>query len=194
MRSFVLGNGRSRLCVQPQELRPYGTIYGCNALYRSFNPDYLVAVDVKMILEIAQSGYQLNNQVWTNNSARLKDIQGLNFFKPSLGWSSGPTALQMACTHGADEIFILGFDFTGNESNFNNVYADTENYKRSTDQATYYGNWLRQTENVIKKHPHTKFYRLVLEKYHDPLWKFKNFKHMQYSEFRQLMQVWNQKA
>jgi len=168
MRSFVLGNGRSRLCIQPEELRPHGTIYGCNALYRTFNPDYLIAVDVKMILEISKTGYQLNNQVWTNNSARFKDIQGLNFFKPS-----------------------LGFDFTGTETHFNNVYADTENYKRSTDHATYYGNWLRQTENVIKKHPHTKFYRLVLEKYHDPLWKFKNFKHMQYSEFRRLMQVWN---
>ena len=191
---MYLETGAAASAFNQKNLDPHGTIYGCNALYRTFNPDYLIAVDVKMILEISKTGYQLNNQVWTNNSARFKDIQGLNFFKPSLGWSSGPTALQLACTHGADEVFILGFDFTGTETHFNNVYADTENYKRSTDHATYYGNWLRQTENVIKKHPHTKFYRLVLEKYHDPLWKFKNFKHMQYSEFRRLMQVWNQKT
>jgi hypothetical protein len=190
MRSFVLGNGRSRLSVQPHELKPYGTVYGCNALYRTFTPDYLVAVDVKMVLEIARSGYQLNNQVWTNSSARFKDITGLNYFKPSLGWSSGPTALQMACSHGASEIFILGFDFTGENEHFNNVYADTENYKRSIDHATYYGNWQRQTENVIKKHPHTKFYRLVLEEFYDPLWRFKNFKNVQYAEFRRLMQTW----
>lgn len=194
MRSFVLGNGKSRLCVQPEELQPYGTIYGCNALYRSFTPDYLIAVDVKMVLEIAETGYQLNHPVYTNSSARLKDIKGLNYFKPSLGWSSGPTALQLACTHGAEEIFILGFDYIGNNNHFNNVYADTNNYKRSTDHPTYYGNWLRQTENIIKKHPHTKFYRLVLEKYHDPLWKFKNFKHMQYSEFRKHLQDWSKKT
>jgi hypothetical protein len=192
MRSFVLGNGQSRLCVQPQELKPYGKIYGCNALYRSFSPDYLIAVDIKMVLEISKTGYQLTNPVWTNNSARLKDIEGLNYFKPSLGWSSGPTALQLACTHGADEIFILGFDYTGENNMFNNVYADTENYKRSSDHATYYGNWLRQTELVIKRNPHTKFYRLVLQNYFDPMWRFKNFKHMQYSEFRQLMNSWRQ--
>ena len=49
---FVLGNGTSRESISPEQLVPNGIVYGCNALYRSFRPDYLIAVDVKMILEI----------------------------------------------------------------------------------------------------------------------------------------------
>jgi hypothetical protein len=55
MRSFVLGNGNSRLNIHPSQLQPFGKIYGCNALYREFEPDYLVAVDPKMIVEIEKS-------------------------------------------------------------------------------------------------------------------------------------------
>jgi hypothetical protein len=41
------------------------------------------------------------------------------------------------------------------------VYADTFNYKKSSDAATYFGNWLSQTEKVIKEFKHTKFYRVT---------------------------------
>jgi len=92
-RAFVLGNGLSRKPVVPEDLRPLGKIYGCNALYRTFEPDYLVAVDVKMILEINKAGYQNTRQVWTNPNKSYAKMQNFNFFKPSKGWSSGPTAL-----------------------------------------------------------------------------------------------------
>ena len=62
-RAFVLGNGRSRLNLNPLLLKNHGTIYGCNALYREFNPDYLIAVDPKMIIEICEKGYQLDHSV-----------------------------------------------------------------------------------------------------------------------------------
>ena len=55
--AFVLGNGTSRKIINPVDLRPYGKIYGCNALFRTFAPDYLVAVDTKMVIEIQQAGY-----------------------------------------------------------------------------------------------------------------------------------------
>ena len=64
--AFVLGNGTSRQSVDLNQLKEHGTIYGCNALYREFNPDYLVAVDTKMIIEINKAGYQHSNEVWTN--------------------------------------------------------------------------------------------------------------------------------
>ena len=52
--AFVLGNGKSRLNVDPKNFQERGTVYGCNALYREFAPDYLVAVDVKMVNEIIE--------------------------------------------------------------------------------------------------------------------------------------------
>lgn len=160
-RAFVLGNGKSRLAVNPNKLKQYGKIYGCNALYREFTPDYLIAVDPKMIIEICNNGYQNRNEVWTNPNNRYTKFENLNYFKNPKGWSSGPTALLKACTDGNKEIFILGFDYYGIGNNFNNVYADTLNYKKSTDTATYYGNWMKQTENIIKQYTHIQFHRVI---------------------------------
>lgn len=160
---FVLGNGTSRSAINPEDLRTYGKVYGCNALYRTFSPDYLVAVDVKMILEIAKSGYQLKNEVWTNPNKSYHTIKNLNFFHPSKGWSSGPTSLWLATQHQYNKIFILGFDYRGLDDGkkFNNLYADTPNYKKSYDGATFFGNWLRQTVSVIKDNPNTRYYRVI---------------------------------
>ena len=52
--AFVIGNGESRKDIDLYPLKNYGKLYACNAVYRHFQPDYLVAVDVKMILEINQ--------------------------------------------------------------------------------------------------------------------------------------------
>lgn len=191
MRCFVLGNGRSRLNINLEQLWPHGTIYGCNALYREFEPDYLIAVDPKMIVEIEKTGWQKTHKVWTNPNSKYKLYQGFNYFQPSLGWSSGPTALNMAAKHGATEIFILGFDYIGEQGLVNNVYSDSPNYKKSTDTATYYGNWRRQTEQVIKTHPQIKFYRVVDENnFFDPEWDYPNFKHISYQHLTKLIPTW----
>lgn len=190
MRSFVLGNGKSRLVINPKELTGYGKIYGCNALYRDFEPDYLVAVDPKMIYEIEATGYQLTHSVWTNNSDRYKKFKNFNFFDPVLGWSSGPTALHLAATHKPQEIYIMGFDYTGINGLLNNVYADTQNYRLSHDVATYYGNWEKQTEKVIIDNPHIRFFRVVEESFYDPKWNYFNFRLLSYENFNRTLETW----
>ena len=162
--SFVLGNGVSRKSIHPKYLKEHGKVYGCNALYRKFTPDYLVAVDTKMIVEITDAGYHLENQVWTNPNKLTKTNPNLNLFSPNRGWSSGPTALFLASKHGPKQIYILGFDYHGlgiDNSKVNNVYAGTKNYKNVEDRATYYGNWERQTMTCIKEFPHTKYFRVI---------------------------------
>jgi hypothetical protein len=193
---FVLGNGTSRKGIDPADLQQYGKIYGCNALYREFDPDYLIAVDVKMILEITKKEYQLKNlNVWTNQNKAYKHIQGLNYFKPSKGWSSGPTALHLATQHmpGYKKIFILGFDYAGLGENryVNNVYAGTPNYKKTTDSATYYGNWLKQTATVIRDNPQITFYRVIQLDNIIPkeLNKFSNLKHIYVEDFQKMFNL-----
>jgi hypothetical protein len=159
--AFVLGNGCSRLNVDATALKSLGIVYGCNALYREMTPHFLIAVDVKMINEIVAAGYHKTNQVWTNPNRGVDTKEHLNFFNPHKGWSSGPTALWLACNQGHKEVYILGFDYQGIGGKFNNVYADTFNYKKSSDAATYHGNWLSQTEKVIKEFKYTKFFRVV---------------------------------
>lgn len=159
--AFVVGNGVSRLNINPQSLLDKGVVYGCNAQYREYNPHYLVAVDVKMVNEIIDAGYHKKNQVWTNPNKGIRTKNGVNFFSPHKGWSSGPTALWFAASQGHPSIYIFGFDYQGLDGKFNNVYADTYNYKKSTDVATYFGNWLSQTEKVIKEFRHVRFYRVI---------------------------------
>ncbi len=159
--AFVVGNGRSRLAIDLEKLLKQGIVYGCNAQYREYEPHYIIAVDVKMANEIIASGYHKTHQVWTNANKGVTTKHNINFFNPHKGWSSGPTALWFACTQGHKEVFILGFDYQGMDGKFNNVYADTFNYKKSTDSATYFGNWLSQTEKVIKEFRGVKFYRVI---------------------------------
>ena len=160
--AFVLGNGTSRNFVTPEALQRIGPVYGCNALYRTFSPEYLIAVDVKMIVEINETGYQNKNQVWTNYNKAYAKMENFNYFQPSKGWSSGPTALWFASEHKHKRIYILGFDYKGTSDNkVNNIYADSRNYKKSKEVATYYGNWLRQTTSTIREHPHTQYIRVI---------------------------------
>jgi len=62
MNSFIIGNGESRKDFDLESLRRKGKIYGCNALYRDFTPDILVATDQDIILEIIQEKYCLENE------------------------------------------------------------------------------------------------------------------------------------
>ena len=55
-RVFCIGNGESRKGFNLETLRPHGTIYGCNAIYRDFMPDVLTAVDHGIMHEIYHAG------------------------------------------------------------------------------------------------------------------------------------------
>ena len=189
--AFVIGNGTSRSPINIEDLSTLGNTYGCNALYRTFSPDYLVAVDVKMILEISKHGYQRKHNVWTNPNKAYTRIQDLNTFNPSKGWSSGPTALWLASQHGYDRIYILGFDYRGINDKFNNVYADTPNYKKSEDGATFFGNWLRQTVSVIKEHRNIQYVRVIASDNYCPeqLNKFDNFTTITVDDFMKTHQL-----
>lgn len=183
----MLGNGTSRKFIDYTQLKDHGTVYGCNALYREFEPDYLVAVDTKMILEINKAGYQHSHQVWTNPNRAYHQMNGFNFFNPSKGWSSGPTALWLASTHSNQDIYILGFDYQGIDNKLNNVYADTFNYKKSHERATYHGNWLKQTTITCQKFSEKRYIRVVQEI--DPFIptefsKLQNLTHITVEEFK----------
>ena len=191
--AFVIGNGVSRLPIDLEQLKSIGKVYACNAVYRTFQPDFLVAVDVKMILEINKAGFQHKNQVWTNPNKSYERIKNLNFFSPSKGWSSGPTALWLATQHQYKKIYILGFDFRGSKEGrmFNNIYADTANYKKSTDGATFFGNWMRQTTSIIKQNTNIEYKRVIAPDNYCPeeLNKFNNLENIFIEDFQQMFNL-----
>ena len=170
--AFVLGNGESRRGIDINDLKQKGSVYACNGVYRTHQPHWLVAVDPKMMLEIAESDYVVHNKVYSNFNSQYNKVSKLmdhvTWSKPSLGWSSGPTALRLACDHGFKEIYILGFDYQGhseasnkNRFRFNNVFKDTRNYKKGNDEATFYGNWMNQTKKCLDEYKHIRFHRVI---------------------------------
>ena len=187
--AFIVGNGTSRSNIDLNILKKYGKIYGCNALYRDFDPDFLIAVDTKMVIEINKAKYQHKCSVWTNPNKAYNAMTGFNFFNPSKGWSSGPTALWKASGDGFEEIYILGFDYQGvgdNKEKVNNVYTGTFNYKKSHERATYFGNWLKQTNITIQKNPKIRYIRVLEEKGFIPkeLSKLPNLRHISVEDFK----------
>ncbi len=184
--AFVLGNGTSRTSLNHNSLLDKGIVYACNAMYREFEPHYLIAVDVKMVNEIVASGYNKTHAVWTNPNKGISTKHHLNLFNPHKGWSSGPTALWFASEQGHRDIYIFGFDYQGLQGRFNNMYADTYNYKKTSDTATFHGNWLSQTERTIKDFRHTQYYRVINpgDFVPDQLGiQVKNIKHITYDDF-----------
>lgn len=158
--AFVLGNGRSRLVLELERLRARGPIYGCNALYREFEPDVLVSTDRPISTHIQETGYAKTHRMYTR-----KPISGLGAHRiPNdfYGFSSGPIAVALAALDRACAIYMIGFDMAPLPGDrFNNVYADTEFYKRSSARPTYTGNWIRQLRQVMKTFPQVTFVRVM---------------------------------
>lgn len=160
--AFVLGNGVSRRGIDPAILRNYGPVYGCNALYREFAPDVLVATDTPISTVIQESGYARDHVFYTRRPMAGSGARALT--RDYSGHSSGPNAAALAALHGHTLIYLLGFDMGPNTNSlFNNMYADTEFYKTSAHPPTFSGNWVKQITQIARDFPAVNFVRLCGE-------------------------------
>lgn len=182
--AFVLGNGLSRQGLDLTLIRSYGSIYGCNAIYREFVPDVLVSTDTPISQRIQSEGYSKNNTMYTR-----KPIPGFGAHRipqEYFGFSSGPAAVGIAALNRHKKIYLIGFDMGPTKlGTFNNVYADSEFYKKSSAPPTYSGNWVRQLLTIMKQHNDIQFTRLVGETTAEipELLGTKNLSHMSIGEF-----------
>ena len=140
--AVVIGNGTNRLGFDLNQLKkPSGLLgsrtvqtYGCNALYRDFNPDFLVAVGNNGIVdEIAGSGYT-NEHIVYSSAIHLLEFPDKFYLIPHDAYAdAGTTAAYIAAFDEHKKIYLLGFD--GHDAGWNNnVYAGTRCYdaKEST--------------------------------------------------------------
>ena len=159
MAAFVLGNGRSREPLDVNHLLTVAPVYGCNALYRSHCVTALVATDRPIATQIQESGYPRHNRFYTRRP--MPNLGALPVPKKYFGFSSGPIACAIAAEDGMNPVYLLGFDMGPTESGrFNNVYADTEFYKKTEALPTFTGNWVRQLITVMRDHPSQRFIRV----------------------------------
>jgi len=157
--AYAIGNGTSRRRVDLKILQKTGDVYGCNAIYREFVPDVLVATDQGISKEIESTGYPTQNLFYTR-----KPNEKLGAFKipPEWsGWSSGPVSIGLALAHGHSVVYLIGHDFGSIDNIFNNCYAGTPNYRDIGTAATYAGNWLSQIEKLLLTYTESKIVRVV---------------------------------
>lgn len=180
--AFVLGNGKSRLEVDLNLLKKHGKTYGCNRLYQDFKPDVLVATDAGIALEIQESGYAKRNVFYTRKPFANSGAKKITI---NFGFSSGPVAVTYAAHDKNSPIYLIGFDFAGTKGMFNNVYADTLHYKKSTEKETYYGNWVNQIVSICKQYKNRQFIRVVMPDNLRPgqFESVPNFNHMEMADF-----------
>lgn len=159
MAAFVLGNGISRREVNVDDLMTQGTVYGCNALYRTCSPHVLVATDQQISKDIQESGYAKNNRFHTRRP--LPNLGALTVPKEYFGFSSGPVAVALAAQDSHDPIYLIGFDMGPDpQGRFNNIYAGTEFYKPQNSTPTFTGNWVRQLQRIMVDHSRQSFVRI----------------------------------
>ena len=149
MLGFSIGNGNSRKNLDLELLKSKGIVYACNAIYRDFSPHTLVAVDEKMKIEIENSEYSGRCIFRGNINGNRKLIDGKTYYE-DLGWASGPTATKLLSEQEkVNKIFLIGHDVQYNISEYNNVYAGTNNYNKIGSRPNVYKHFIDQLKNVF---------------------------------------------
>ena len=150
--AFILGNGETRLCFNPEDLMSLGKVYACNRVYQEFTPDVLVSTDTGMAREIQESGYSQKNVHYTRESNIIPG-SGARALNPEYtGFSSGPNGLALAADHGSSYLFLIGFDLVSQDQYVNNIYADTPHYVNSSALKMNPENWIKQISEIIQKY------------------------------------------
>jgi hypothetical protein len=130
-RAFIIGNGASRNGFDLEQLRPYGEIYGCNALYRDFEPNWLVAIDQAITEEIQESDFPKEKFIHPIMEEQFEHPEFNPFTR--LRSNAGMNAMIEALKRGKRELICLGFDFIINDSiSISNVYDGSNAYGPET--------------------------------------------------------------
>jgi len=132
VKAFIIGNGVSRQGFDLEKLRGRGTIFGCNALYRDFTPDYLVAIDDAIISEI---NHAIDMGECEVPQSKFIVPAWTECFEETTGNRSnaGMNAMVEAIKKDHTELYCLGFDFLiDDEISVANIYDKTPCYGPET--------------------------------------------------------------
>jgi len=144
--AHIIGNGASRKSFDLLELKNKGAVFGCNALYRDYKPnytlpDYLVAIDDAIIIEIGSSDFPAERILIPPEEEKWEPVE-LHWGRAvNKKWNparprsnAGMNAILEAIKLGYDNLFIFGFDFLVVDENIamSNLYDGTDCYGLET--------------------------------------------------------------
>ena len=158
----IIGNGESRIGIDINAINSYKI--GCNAAYRDFKIDCMVAVDRRMVEEALDNSFHktiytrtdwMTGFFYYNNVKMLPGLpyQGQLKQDDPWHWGSGPHACNLAAAMKPREIHLWGFDLWSNSSNINNVYKGTKNYNPATHHPIDPRFWIYQLAKCFEHYP-----------------------------------------
>ena len=86
--------------------------------------------------------------IWITYVNESDNIESIDY---PIGWSAGNTALHLACQHGAEKVYILGFDLSSYDEPLNNIYKGTDNYLPADSKGFNSVNWENQMTTTMKE-------------------------------------------
>ena len=167
--AIAIGNGESRLLFDLTHIVNHRgglfganrlQTYGCNALYRDFTPDFLIASGDKIIEEISASGYCNDNIVYADGASILKHPGKFYLIPQGIQWDTGSLAAYMACFDGHKKIFLIGYDNYHFPGIMNNVYKNTNGYSSITDtqDGTF---WTMSLHKIMSTYTDVEFIKVM---------------------------------
>ena len=160
--AFVIGNGTSRTGFDLLRLKPFGTVFGCNALYRQYYPDYelpdyLVAIDEGIMREIEASDFPSKRVIFPPIDERWEPA-ACNQGRPRS--NAGMNAMREAIKLDFDQLICLGFDFliADPAASVSNLFHGTDNYGPETRaSANDNPGRVRYLQWLVNQHPEVDF-------------------------------------
>lgn len=163
--AICLGNGKSRsnLSLTKIEnsnnrkiLKYYNVVYGCNAIYRDWYPDFLI-ISNQILAAKLDTEYR---DIAFSNQEITRRYEGFNLIPGGSRLDAGASAAYLAAFHGAKKVFLFGYDGQQDPTTNNNIYAGTDDYP-TADQEVLDTNWVRNLRNVVATYNDVIFYRIT---------------------------------
>ena len=193
-KAIVIGNGISRadfnlrlIANHKGGLLAGGALqsYGCNALYRDFSPNFLVANGDDIINEIAASGYTTDHIVYSHANALLDHPSKFYLIPQDPGWNAGALAAYLACFDGHKEVYLLGFDGVDQSTTGYNLYESTNGYQAPSDGYSEEF-WVKAMIQIFETYSDVDFVRVMPTNtyYMADAWKYvPNLRQIDFREF-----------
>lgn len=163
--AVIIGNGTSRDKIDLHLLKTHvsgmrgesnAQLYGCNAIYRDTNPDFLVVTHPEMVEEVVESGYADKNVVYSSALQAVKFPGKFHLIPQNIAMNTGSIATYIACFDQHQRIYLIGFDGQRDPGVNNNIYAGTKNYDQINERVNE-TKWLRSMEKLFSAYIDVEF-------------------------------------
>ena len=187
--AICLGNGRSRKSYSAEKfektnarkiLRYYNVMYGCNAVYRDWQPDFLIMTNQLLAAGLPDS---FRDIVFAPQEI-MRRYKNMNLIPGAARLDAGSAAAYLAAFHGAKRVFLFGYDGQQIPGVNNNIYAGSELYPTETESVSD-TKWIHNLKNVVQTYKNVEFVRVATntEDNYRPLLRFDNYKTVSFRQF-----------